>query len=77
MELDEFVGRFTESVDFPEAVEITPDSVITELEYWDSLAQLGVIVMFELEFQMTITAEDIAGCSTIGDLYKLSFKSGN
>ncbi len=71
MDINEFVEKFTEAVDFPEAIPIEADSVIQELQYWDSLAQLGIIVMFDLEFGKKITAQDIAGCTTVGDLYAI------
>ena len=71
MDLDEFIEKFTEAVDFPEPVPISADSVIQDLKFWDSLAQLGVIVMFDLEFGQKITAQDIASCPTIRDLYEI------
>jgi acyl carrier protein len=71
MDLDVFVERFVEAVDFPEPVPIDADTVFGELEFWDSLSQLGVIVMFDLEFGKTITADDIAGCTTVRDLHAL------
>ena len=72
MELDEFVERFVEAVDFPEPVPIEADTVILDLQYWDSLSQLGVIVLFDLEFGKTITADDIASCITVRDLHTFS-----
>ncbi len=74
MEMGSFIEKFTEAVDFPEVVPIDPDSVITNLVYWDSLAQLGVIVMFDAEFGKMITADDIARCKTISDLHNLALQ---
>jgi acyl carrier protein len=76
MELEEFVEKFSEAVDFPEPVLIDADSVIVELKFWDSLAQLGVIVMADIEFGLTLTADDIAKCNTVRDLF-LFCQSGN
>lgn len=75
MELDEFVEKFIEAVDFPEPVPIDGDSVIVELKFWDSLAQLGVIVMADMEFGLTLTSDDIAKCKSVQDLF-LFCKSG-
>ena len=69
MELEEFVEKFTEAVDFPEPVVISGDSVIAELKFWDSLAQLGVIVMADIEFSLTLPADDIAKCNSVLDLF--------
>ena len=72
MEIDVFVERFIEAVDFPEPVPIDADTVFSQLEFWDSLSQLGVIVLFDLEFGKTITADDIATCVTVRDLHAVA-----
>ena len=72
MEIDVFVERFVEAVDFAEPVPIDADTVISELEFWDSLSQLGVIVMFDLDFGKTITADEIAACVTVRDLHAVA-----
>ena len=72
MTIEEFVENFTAAVDFSTPVDLSADTVIADLDEWDSLAQLGVIVMFDVEFKKTITADMIANCRTIGDLYHFS-----
>jgi acyl carrier protein len=72
MDIDEFVERFIEAVDFPEPVPIDADTVFSQLEFWDSLSQLGIIVLFDLEFNKTITADDIAACVTVRDLHSVA-----
>jgi acyl carrier protein len=72
MELEDFVEKFIEAVDFPEPIPVDADSVIVDLQFWDSLSQLGVIVMFDLEFNKTITADEIATCDKVRDLHALS-----
>lgn len=69
MDINTFIEKFIEAVDFAEPVEITPETVVAELEHWDSLAQLGVIVMVDIEFSKTLTADDIVACRTIQGLY--------
>ena len=54
------------------AATVTLDSVLTDLPEWDSLAALGVIVMFDMEYGKTITGEDLHRLSTVGDLYRLA-----
>ena len=70
--METFIERFISAVDFQDPVDITPDSVLADLEQWDSLAALGVIVMFDLEYGKTIDAEMLRNCATIQDLYKLT-----
>lgn len=69
--IEQFIEQFLVAVDFQEPVEVTPETELTSLPEWDSLAALGVIVMFDVEFGKTIVGDDIKGCTTIADLYKL------
>ena len=68
---DEFIEQFQTAVDFQEPVDVTADTELRSLPEWDSLAALGVIVMFDVDFDKTITGDDIKNCVTIADLYKL------
>ena len=70
-EINAFIDSFLTAVDFQEAVEVTADTVLKDLPEWDSLAALGVIVMFDVEFGKTITGDDLKNCATIADLHKL------
>ncbi len=69
--IDQFIDSFLTAVDFQEAVEVTPDTVLKDLPEWDSLAALGVIVMFDIDFGKTITGEALKQSRTVADLYKL------
>ena len=69
--IDEFIEQFQTAVDFQEPVGVTADTELRSLPEWDSLAALGVIVMFDVEFGKTITGDDIKACTTLADLYQL------
>ena len=69
--VDQFIENFLTAVDFQEAVEITPETEIVSLSEWDSLAALGVIVMFDMEYGKTITGNDLKASRTIADLFAL------
>lgn len=66
----EFVQQFLNAVDFQDAVEVTPDTRLESLPEWDSLAALGVIVMCDTEYDVTITGNDLKASTTIGDIYR-------
>ena len=70
--VDQFIENFLTAVDFQEAVEITPETEIVSLSEWDSLAALGVIVMFDMEYGKTITGNDLKASRTIADLFALA-----
>lgn len=70
-DIQAFIENFLVAVDFQDPVEVTPDTILIELPEWDSLAALGVIVMFDIEYGKTIIGDDLKACSTLADLYKL------
>ena len=67
----DFIDQFQTAVDFQEPVDVTAETELRSLPEWDSLAALGVIVMFDVEFGKTITGDDIKACTTLADLYQL------
>ena len=69
--IETFIESFLTAVDFQDSVDVTPQTRLNELPEWDSLAALGTIVMFDVEFGITITGDDIKRCDTISDLYSL------
>lgn len=69
--IEQFIESFINAVDFQEAIEINPETRLQDLPEWDSLAALGVIVMFDVDFGKAITGEALKQSRTIADLYKL------
>lgn len=69
--IEQFIDSFLAAVDFQEPVEVTPETELKSLPEWDSLAALGVIVMFDVDFGKTITGEVLKQSRTVSDLYKL------
>ena len=70
--ISQFIEKFNSAVDFQEPVEVSADTELASLPEWDSLAALGVIVMFDMEYQKTITGSNLKNCATINDLYQLT-----
>ena len=69
--VNDFIEQFLIAVDFQDPVEVTPDTVLLDLPEWDSLAALGVIVMFDIEYGKTIVGDDLKQSITIHDLFNL------
>ncbi|MCB5190858.1 acyl carrier protein [Methylobacillus arboreus] len=69
--IEAFIEKFIAAVDFQEQVAITPETKLEDLPEWDSLAALGVIVMFDMEYGKTITGEHLKKAATVQDLYQL------
>lgn len=70
--IEVFIEKFINAVDFQNPVPINPDTVLESLPEWDSLAALGVIVMFDMEYGKRITGEDLQKVATVEDLYQLT-----
>lgn len=69
IDLGAFVRGFVVAVDFQEAQAIAAETELDSLPEWDSLATLGVILMCDTEYGVTITGDDLKNCVTVGDIY--------
>lgn len=69
--IEQFIENFLLAVDFQNPVEVKADTELVSLPEWDSLAALGVIVMFDVDYGKVIVADDLKNCTTLTDLYKL------
>ena len=72
--LAEFLENFLTAVDFQEQVVVSGHTRLEDLAEWDSLAALGVIVMCDTEYDVTLTGEDLKKCATITDIYTVIVK---
>ena len=68
IELRKFVEGFVTAVDFQQQVPIAPETLLESLPEWDSLAALGVIVMCDTDYGVTITGNDLKDCGTVKDI---------
>jgi acyl carrier protein len=71
-DIDQFIEKFLAAVDFQESVKVSGDTELQSLPEWDSLAALGVIVMFDVEYGRVLTGKDLKNAANIADLYKLA-----
>jgi acyl carrier protein len=68
-ELD-FCQELTDVLELDSELKMT--TILTDLEEWDSMAHLGVISMFDMEFSKTITNSDLKSISSVQELFELS-----
>lgn len=69
--LEQFVEKFSNAVDFQDAVALNGDTDLKALAEWDSLAALGVIIMFDMEYNKAISGADLVKCQHVRDIYAL------
>jgi hypothetical protein len=68
---NEFLVELYNAIDPAEEIELSLEIDLKEYEFFDSLAQLGIIVMFETLANKTLTAEALAERTRVRDLYQL------
>ena len=67
-EVSAFVEQFVIAIDFQKQVPVSAETPLDSLPEWDSLAALGVIVMCDTDYGVTITGNDLKVCATVGDI---------
>lgn len=71
MNLENFVKSFAEQFEDTDASEIKADTKFHDLDEWSSMIVLGVIAMANIDYDVTLTGQDIKGAETVEDLYNL------
>lgn len=54
---------------------LTADTVLADVDEYDSMAKLSLIVMMDDEFGVKLTGDMIKGFVTVGDILKLMEKN--
>lgn len=67
MELKEKLALLEDTLDTEEGT-LTPETVLDDLEEWDSIAALSLIVMLDEQFEKTISGDEIKALETVGDI---------
>lgn len=51
-----------------EAIEVNPQTNANDIEDWDSLAQINLIVAIKAEFEINFNLEEVASYQNVGDM---------
>ncbi|AXY02127.1 TPA: acyl carrier protein [Vibrio vulnificus] len=70
MNKEQFLEELTDVLQLEDA--INESTNLKELEEWDSMAHLGVISMFDIEFSKNITNAELKNIETVSDLMALA-----
>jgi len=71
MDLQDFIGKFTEQFDETDANEFKADTEFKMLADWSSMVALSIIAMVDDEYGITIKGDDIRNSKTIEDLFTI------
>ncbi|MET2852542.1 hypothetical protein ABXV24_11655 [Vibrio owensii] len=70
MNKEQFLTELTDVLQLEEMVNESTN--LKELEEWDSMAHLGVISMFDIEFSKNITNAELKDVEAVSDLMVLA-----
>ena len=56
---------------FEERRDVDAATVLSDLEGWDSLGRLSIVVLLHDEFSLTVDTKTLRACETIRDLMEL------
>ncbi|MEZ8967565.1 hypothetical protein AB6E53_12815 [Vibrio breoganii] len=66
MNKQDFLEELTEIMQLDETIAV--DAVLKELPEWDSMAYLGVISFFDMEFSIDVPVEELKKIETVEQL---------
>lgn len=67
MDLKEKLALIEETIDTRENV-LTPETALNDLDEWDSIAALSLIIMLDKHFEKEISGQEIKALKTIADI---------
>ena len=67
MELKEKLALIEEALDTQEGA-LAPETVLDEVDSWDSIAALSLIAMMDDNFGKTLSGSEIKALKTVGDI---------
>lgn len=70
MKIDGFIRNFEESIEGLEEGTIQAETIFQDLPQWDSLAVLTTLAMVDAEYEVSLSANELAELRTIDDLFK-------
>jgi len=69
--IQEFIQKIEEEFENIKPGTLTPDSKLRENFEWDSVNALVFIAMVNVEYDVSLNAEDLQASDTVGDIFNL------
>ena len=77
MEIKEFIENFVDQFDDLELADVTPETVMRDLDEWSSMIGLSLLNMSDKEYGVTLTFEELRQAITVQDLFDTIEKKQN
>lgn len=71
MSIEDFTKKIEDILEDEKPGSLTPDTDFRSIETWSSMYALIIVAMFETDFKVTVTGDQLRKCSTVRDLYQL------
>lgn len=71
MNVEEFIDKIVEEFPDLKKEKITPDMNFRDHVEWDSINALVLIAMVNVEYDVTLTAEELVNAETVNDVYQV------
>ncbi len=71
MSIEDFTKKIEDILEDEKPGSLTPDTDFRSIETWSSMYALIIVAMFETDFKVTVTGDQLRKCSTVRDLYHL------
>lgn len=69
----EKLNKLEEIMELDEGI-LSEDTVLSDIEEWDSISVLSFVAMLDDEYGKNINSKDIKKCNTVGDLLAMMEK---
>jgi acyl carrier protein len=71
MSIEKFIDQIEHEIDGLQPGILKPDTNFRSIEEWSSMHSLIVIALIDVEYDVTISGEDLLNSKTINDLFNL------
>ena len=71
MKKEIFIEKLAESM-FETETKLDPDTILEDLEGWDSLGRLGITALFYELFKIKVDTKTLKACKTVSDIIVLT-----
>lgn len=69
MEIKEFIENFVDQFDDLELADVTPETVMRDLDEWSSMIGLSLLNMAEKGYGVQLTFDELRNAITVQDLF--------
>lgn len=69
MEIKEFIENFVDQFDDLELKNVTPETVMRDIDEWSSMIGLSLLNMAEKEYGVTLTFDELRNAITVQNLF--------